>query len=320
MKYARILGTGSYLPSKRVTNDELAQRIDTSDEWIKTRTGISARHIAAEEETCASLAIEAAKAALNASGISAQTLDMILVATCTPDRMFPSTACFVQNALGLRNIPAFDVSAACAGFMYALSIANQYVRTESAKRILVIGSEVMSRIVDWNDRGTCVLFGDGAGAVVLGADDKPGIHSTHLHADGCLQDILFLPNDIAAPSLKNHSPYLQMQGSEVFKVAVRELEKVVIETLHTNHFAAQEIDWLIPHQANIRIIQNVAKHLKLPLEQVILTVDEHANTSSASIPLALDVAVRDGRIQRGQKLLLEGIGGGMVWGSALITF
>lgn len=318
--FSRIIGTGGYLPSRIVTNDDLSKTLDTTHEWIVERTGIYERRVADEKETSSSMAIEAAKRALEFAAINKETIDLIIVATCTPDRMFPSTACLVQNALGLRTIPAFDIASACAGFAYALSVADQFVRNQTAKTVLVIGSEVMSRTLDWTDRRTCVLFGDGAGAMLLTADSKPGIHSTHIHADGCFQDILYVPNNLAAPSLKTNSPYLQMKGGEVYKVAVRELSAVVDEALKANGFSYQDIDWLIPHQANVRIIQSVAKHLNLPMEKVIVTVDKHANTSAASIPLAFDEGVRSGKIKRGDRVLLEGVGGGMTWGAALATF
>ncbi len=318
--FSRIIGTGSYLPSRIVTNDDLSQQIETTHEWIVERTGICQRRVADESETSSSMAIEAAKRALQFADAKKESIDLIIVATCTPDRMFPSTACMVQDALGLKTIPAFDVSSACAGFAYALAIADQFIRNKTVKNILVIGSEVMSRTLDWTDRKTCVLFGDGAGAMLLTADNQPGIYSTHIHADGCFQDILYLPNDLAAPSLKTDTPYLQMKGGEVYKVAVRELSSVVDEALKANGLSYQDIDWLIPHQANVRIIQSVAKHLNLPMEKVIVTVDKHANTSAASIPLAFDEGVRSGKIKRGDRVLLEGVGGGMTWGAALATF
>lgn len=318
--FSRILGCGSYLPAKILTNDDLSQKIDTSDEWITSRTGIRERRIADEKETSSSMAIEASKKALEFANVKAEAIDLIIVATCTPDRMFPSTACLIQQAFGLRTIPAFDVASACAGFAYALSIADQFIRNKTVKTVLVVGSEVMSRTLDWSDRGTCVLFGDGAGAMILTADNQPGIYSTHIHADGCFQDILYVPNDLAAPSLKTDSPYLKMKGGEVYKVAVRELSSVIDEALKANGFTYEDIDWLIPHQANIRIIQSVAKHLQLPMEKVIITVDKHANTSAASIPLAFDEGVRSGKIRRGHRVLLEGVGGGMTWGAALATF
>lgn len=321
MNYARILSTGAYLPERAVSNDELAKRVDTSDEWITERTGIKNRHIAADNETTASLATIAAQRALEDGGLDPNDIDLILVGTCTPDRMFPSTACLVQKALGIeRNIPAFDLSAACAGFLYGLVVAEQFIQAGTVKNALVIGSEVLSRVVDWSDRRTCVLFGDGAGAVVLQQSDEPGILSRHLHAQGRYEDILYLPNDLAAPQLKEDSPYVRMAGHEVFKLAVTELGNVATETIQHSGTTQEEIDWMIPHQANLRIIKSVAKRLNLPMRKVILTVSEHGNTSSASIPLALDEAIKDGRIQRGQRLLMEAIGGGMTWGSVLLNY
>lgn len=321
MSHARIVGTGSYLPEKILTNKDLESFIDTSDEWILDRTGIKRRHIVAEDETAATMGVAAAKNALDAAKLKADEIDLIIVATCTPDKFFPSTACLIQQQLGIANaIPAFDISAACAGFVYALSVAEQFVKSGTIKNALVIGSEAMSRIIDWQDRGTCILFGDGAGAVVLQASEQPGIISSHIHAQGKHKDLLFLPNDIAAPSLQNDSPYLQMRGHEVFKIAVQSLDEIVDETITFNHLEKDDIDWLVPHQANLRIIKATAKRLGLAMEKVILTVAEHGNTSSASIPLALDTAVRDGRIQPGHTILMEGFGGGMAWGSVLVKY
>ena len=321
MVYSKIIGTGSYLPEKIVTNNELAQIVDTSDEWIVERTGIKQRHLVAEHETTVSMANNASRQALHAAGVDANNIDLIIVGTCTPDRIFPSSACLLQEQLGItRTIPAFDVSAACAGFIYALSIADQFIKQGTITTALIVGSECLSRVIDWNDRKTCVLFGDGAGAVILQASNQPGVHSCQLHANGSYQDMLYLPNDLAAPALRTETPFVKMQGADVFKVAVTELGNTAEETLAVNNIDHEQLDWLIPHQANSRIITSVAKRLGIPLEKVILTVAEHGNTSSASIPLALDVAVRDGRIQRGHKLLIEGIGGGMAWGSALITY
>ncbi|MBS0359563.1 MAG: ketoacyl-ACP synthase III, partial [Proteobacteria bacterium] len=282
MIYTSILGTGSYLPEKILTNDELSTFVDTSDEWIFSRAGIKQRHMAAPDETSSSMALEASKKALEAANISADQIQLIIVATCTPDRIFPSTACLLQEKLGIKDVIAFDVSAACSGFIYALSVADQFIRNGSVTRALVIGSEVMSRVMNWKDRNTCVLFGDGAGAVVIGASNKPGIHSTHLHADGHLKDILFLPNDMAAPNLTVDTPYLHMQGKEVFKVAVNSLGQVAQEAVENNGATHADIDWLVPHQANIRIIEATAKKLNLPMSKVILTVANQGNSSAAS--------------------------------------
>jgi len=319
MKYARITGTGGYLPERVLTNADIEKIVDTSDAWIVERTGIHSRHIVAPDETTFEMGAHAALHALDMAGITPQSLDLIIVATSTPDQIFPSTACLLQKRIGAKHGGAFDVTAACAGFVYALSIADQFIRSGNVKNALVVGSEAMTRLLDWQDRATCVLFGDGAGAVVLQADNKPGIHSSHLHADGNYKDILFVPNRLPN-ALANAGGYLQMSGPSVFKIAVQVLEKMVDEILETNYLAKSEIDWLIPHQANIRIIQAMAKKLELPIEKVVITLATHGNTSAASIPLALDVAVRTGRIKPGEKLLLEGLGGGMTWASALITF
>ncbi|SEO52531.1 beta-ketoacyl-ACP synthase III [Aquisalimonas asiatica] len=323
MTYARIKGTGSYLPEKILTNAELEKLVDTSDSWIRERTGIRERRIVGDDQTCRDLAVIAASRALDAAGLKASDIDLVVLGTCTPDRIFPSTACLIQTEMGIRpGAVAFDVSAACSGFVYALDVANRFIATGGAKRALVIGSETMSRIIDWTDRGTCVLFGDGAGAVVLEADDTPGILSTHLHADGGFEDLLNVPWGVSQGygELEGSAGKLHMRGNEVFKVAVRTLGRIVDETLEANGLQKQDVDWLIPHQANIRIIQATAKKLGLPMEQVVQTVAEHGNTSAASIPLALDTAVRDGRIQRGELLLLEAFGGGFTWGSALIRY
>ncbi|GAB4393045.1 MAG: ketoacyl-ACP synthase III [Gammaproteobacteria bacterium] len=321
MQCSRLVASGSYLPSNIVTNEQIAQSVDTDNAWIVSRTGIKQRHIAESHETTASMAELACRQALTAAEMNAQDVDMIIVATSTPDRVFPSVACLLQQRLEITNpIIAFDVQAACAGFMCALSVADQFIRTGMVRQALVVGSEIMSRIVDWQDRRTCVLFADGAGAVILSASQEPGIHSTHLYADGHKSDILFTPNDLCAPNLNNGSPYLQMQGREVFKFAVNALSNAVETMLDKHGLQPQDIDWLIPHQANVRIIEGIAKKLALPMHKVITTVDRHANTSAASIPLALDHGIKEGLIKRGQKLLLEGIGGGMTWGSALITY
>ena len=319
MSYAKILGTGSYLPTNRVSNDDLAQRIETSDEWITTRTGIKARHIAGEHEKTSDLATEAAKRAIEAAQIAPEEIDLIIVATATPDMQFPATATIVQQKLGIAGCPAFDVQAVCAGFMYALATANAYIRSGMARKALVIGADVFSRIVDWQDRATCVLFGDGAGAVVLGASDEMGIIHSRLHADGQYLHLLQTPAQMANGHIEG-SPFVQMDGQGVFKFAVKQLSAVAEEVLREANYSAEQVDWIIPHQANRRIIEATAKHLGLSMDKVILTVDEHANTSAGSIPLALDAGVRDGRIQRGQTLLLEGIGGGFAWGAVLIQY
>lgn len=321
MTYSRLMGTGSYLPEKTLTNADLETMVDTSDAWIFERTGIKQRHIIGPTETTASMAEIASQRALAAANIPAESIDLIIVGTCTPDRVFPSTACLLQARLGIkRAIPAFDVSAACAGFLFAVSVADQYLKNGTFKRALVVGSEALSRVTDWTDRATCVLFGDGAGAVVLEAGEQPGIHSTQIHAQGGYQDLLYLPNRRCAPHLVDASDFVQMKGHDVFKVAVTELGNSVVEALNIAGISQSKIDWLIPHQANLRIIQSVAKRLKLPIEKVILTLETHGNTSSASIPLALDQGIRDGRIQRGHTLLLDAIGGGMAWGASLITY
>ena len=317
--YAQILGTGSYLPAKRVSNDDLAKRIDTSDEWITTRTGIKARHLAADNEKTSDLAVQAALKALEDAKIPAQEIDLIIVATATPDMQFPATATIVQHKLGIEGCPAFDVQAVCAGFMYAITTANAYIRSGMAKKALVIGAETFSRIVDWNDRTTCVLFGDGAGAVVLGASDEAGIIHSKLKADGNYLDLLNVPGQIANGQVCG-SPYVKMDGPGVFKFAVKMLAKIADEVISEAGYTPDQIDWLVPHQANKRIIDSTAKHLGLDMEKVILTVQEHGNTSAASIPLALDAGIQNGQIKRGQNLLLEGIGGGFAWGAVLVKY
>ena len=322
--YSRILGTGSYLPPKRLTNADLAaelaqQGVETSDEWIVERTGIRARHFAAPEVASSDLAAEAGRRAIEAAGITATDLDLIIVATSTPDMVFPSTATMVQNKLGTAGCPAFDVQAVCSGFIYALTVADSMIRAGSARNALVIGSEVFSRILDFKDRTTCVLFGDGAGAVVIGASDQPGILATDIHADGKHRDILCVPGHVSGGNVLG-DPVLKMDGQAVFKLAVGVLEETARASLAKAGLQDSDIDWLIPHQANIRIMQSTAKKLKMPAEKVVVTVDQHGNTSAASIPLALDVAVRDGRIQRGQHLMLEGVGGGFTWGSVLVKY
>ncbi|MCF7530104.1 beta-ketoacyl-ACP synthase III [Neisseria lisongii] len=320
MQYAKILGTGSYLPANRVSNDDLAQKVDTSDEWITTRTGIKFRHIADDGEKTSDLAVEAARRALADAATDADEIDLIIVATATPDMQFPSTATIVQQKLGIANgCPAFDVQAVCAGFMYALNTADAYIKSGMAEKVLVIGAETFSRIVDWNDRTTCVLFGDGAGAVVLGASEETGIIHGKLKADGNYLGLLNTPGQIANGQICG-SPYLTMDGPGVFKFAVKMLAKVAEEVISEAGFTAEQIDWLVPHQANRRIIESTAKHLGLPLEKVILTVQDHGNTSAASIPLALDSGIKNGQIRRGQHLLLEGIGGGFAWGAVLLRY
>jgi 3-oxoacyl-[acyl-carrier-protein] synthase-3 len=317
--HSKIIGTGSCLPHKVLTNKDLEKTVDTSDEWIFTRTGIRQRYIAADNENTSDLALGASRRAIEAAGIQAQDIDLIIVATTTADMVFPSTACILQAKLGIKNSPAFDVQAVCSGFVYALSIADQFMRSGQYRHILVVGAEIYSRILDWNDRGTCVLFGDGAGAVVLARSDRPGILSCHLHADGSHADILSVPGSVCGGKISGR-PLLQMEGNAVFKFAVKVLEEVAEEALAANGLQKSDIDWLIPHQANIRIIQATAKKLGLSMEKVVTTVERHANTSAASIPLALDEAVRDGRIRPGQRVLLEGVGGGFTWGAVLVQW
>jgi 3-oxoacyl-[acyl-carrier-protein] synthase-3 len=319
MKYSRILGSGRYLPTQIMTNADLESLVDTTDEWIKTRSGIESRHIASPDEGVSMMAKEACLKAMAMAECDPSHIDLIIVATATAENAFPSTASLLQHQLGLNHVPAFDVSAACAGFNYALGVADQFIRSGSARYALVVGSETLSRVLDWSDRSTCVLFGDGAGAVVLGADNKPGIISTHLHSDGAQHDILFAPNPLVNQDERPHA-YLQMNGKEVFKHAVKRMGDLVEQTLQGANIDASQLDWLIPHQANLRIIKAIAKRIQFPMEKVIVTLDKHGNTSAASIPLALDVAVRDGRVKRGDLILFESFGGGLVWGSALIRF
>lgn len=319
MIYSRIIGTGSYLPDKVLTNRDLEKSVDTSDNWIVSRTGIRQRHIAAENQMTSDLAFKASEQAISAAGIDKHDIDLIVVATSTPDMIFPGSACILQDKLGIRNGAAFDVQAVCAGFVYALATADKFIKSGAHKCALVVGAEVFSRILNWEDRGTCVLFGDGAGAVVLKASDTPGILSSHLHADGRYRTILETPGQVANGKVTG-SPYLYMEGGAVFKLAVRVLEDVAIEALSANNMTVADIDWLVAHQANIRIINHTAKRLGIPESKVVLTVDRHANTSAASIPLALDVAVRDGRIKPGNVVLLEGVGGGFTWGSVLLKW
>ena len=318
MIYSRIAGTGSYLPPRIVTNDDLAKKLDTSDEWIRERTGIRQRHIAGEAQASSDLALEASRKALEAAGVAASELDLIIVATSTPDFIFPSTACLLQAKLGARNGAAFDVQAVCSGFVYALATADSLIKTRNAKKALVVGAEVFSRILDWNDRGTCVLFGDGAGAAVLVAGEKPGIHASVLRADGSLSGILSVPGNVCGGKIVG-SPYLQMQGSQVFKIAVKVLDEVARETLAAASMKAEDVDWLIPHQANVRILEATAKKMGLAREKLVVTVDRHGNTSAASVPLALDEYVRAGRIKTGHRVLLQGVGGGFTWGASLVT-
>ena len=323
-RYSRITGTGSYLPPNRLTNDDLAAQlardgIETSDQWIVERTGIRARHFAEPDVGSSDLAVEAARRALAAADVDAASIDLIIVATSTPDMVFPSTACILQNKLGIVGCPAFDVQAVCSGFVYALTVADAMIRTGTARRALVIGAEVFSRILDFNDRGTCVLFGDGAGAVVLEASDSPGLLATDLHADGRHVDILCVPGTVSGGQVLG-DPRLKMDGQAVFKLAVGVLEAAARATLAKAGRTEADIDWLIPHQANIRIMQATARRLKMSMDKVIVTVAEHGNTSAASIPLALDVAVRSGRVKRGDTVMLEGVGGGFTWGAVLLDF
>jgi len=322
LTYSRIAGTGGFLPEKVLTNHDLEKMVETSDQWITERTGIKKRHVAGDDETTCDLAEAAARRAIEAAGINATDIDLIIVATTTPDQVFPSTACLLQARLDIHGCPAFDIQAVCTGFVYAVGIADQFIRSGISKNALVVGAETMSRIVDWTDRGTCVLFGDGAGAVVLQASDEPGIMSSHLHADGSYEQLLTVPYGISNgyDHVKEGNAYINMQGNEVFKMAVRTLGRIVDETLAKNNLQKSDINWLVPHQANIRIIAATAKKLKMSMEQVVVTVQEHGNTSAASVPLALDVAVRDGRIKRGDILLCEAFGGGFTWGSTLIKY
>lgn len=322
MVYSRIAGTGSYLPEKALTNKEMESMVDTSDQWIRERTGIEQRHIAAEGQTTVDLAEAASRLAIEAAGITADEIDLIVFATSTPDKIFPSSACILQARLGIQGCPAFDVQAVCSGFVYALSVADKFIKTGSSKKALVVGAEVFSRIVNWEDRGTCVLFGDGGGAVVLEASEETGILSTHIHADGRYEDLLHVPCGVGDgyDQVKAGRAFIEMKGNEVFKMAVNTLGKIVDETLDANQMQKSDIDWLVPHQANLRIIAATAKKLDMPMERVVVTVNKHGNTSAASIPLALDVAVRDGRIQRNEVVLLEAFGGGFTWGAALLRF
>jgi 3-oxoacyl-[acyl-carrier-protein] synthase-3 len=317
--YARIVGTGGYLPEKILTNHDLARMVDTSDEWIVTRTGIRQRHVAAADQKASDLALEASRRALSAAGIAAEELSLIVVATTTPDMIFPSTACILQAKLGVHGCAAFDVQAVCSGFTYALATADAFIRAGQCRYALVVGAEVYSRILDWTDRATCVLFGDGAGAVVVAASERPGILGSKLHADGSYTKILSVPGQVCGGAVQGKA-FVTMEGNAVFKFAVRVLEEVVEETLAAYGVKHSAIDWLIPHQANLRIIEATARKLGLPMHKVVVTVDRHANTSAASIPLALDEAVRDGRIASGQHVLLEAVGGGFTWGAVLMKW
>ncbi len=318
MIHSRIVGTGSYLPPRVMTNDEFAKRLDTSDEWIRERTGIRQRHIADESQASSDLALEASRRALQAAGVAATDLDLIVVATSTPDFVFPSTACLLQAKLGTKNGAAFDVQAVCSGFVYGLATADAFIRNQNAKKVLVVGAEVFSRILDWNDRATCVLFGDGAGAVVLVAGDKPGMHASVLRADGSQAGILSVPGNVCGGKVIG-SPFLQMQGGAVFKIAVKVLAEVARETLGAAKMKVEDIDWLIPHQANVRILEATAKKMGLAREKLVVTLDHHGNTSAASVPLALDEFVRAGKIRTGDRVMMQGVGGGFTWGASLVT-
>jgi 3-oxoacyl-[acyl-carrier-protein] synthase-3 len=315
--WSRIIGTGSYLPPKVVTNDDLAKQMDTTDEWIRTRTGIRQRHIAEPSQASSDLGVEASRAALAAARIIPQEIDLIIAATATPDYIFPSTACIMQAKLGMKGCAAFDIQAVCSGFVYALAIADKMIRSGQHRCALIVGTEVYSRILDWKDRGTAVLFGDGAGAVILRADSKPGIMASVLHADGSYVDILSVPGNVCGGKIVG-SPFLQMDGQAVFKFAVKVLDEVARETLALCGLTPADVDWLIPHQANVRILEATARKLGIDLSRLIVTVDRHGNTSAASVPLALDVAIRDGRIKPGHKVLLQGVGGGFTWGASLV--
>lgn len=320
--YSRIIGTGRYLPERVLTNADLEKMVDTTDEWIKSRTGIERRHIVAEGETTCDMAEQAVRRAMEAAGVGPEDIDLIVVGTTTPDQIFPNVGCLLQERLGIHGCTAFSLEAACTGFIYALGVADKFIRCGDVRTAVVVGAETISRMTDWSDRSTCVLFGDGAGAVVIQASEEPGIVSTHLHADGKYKDLLYFPYGVS----KKQDQFLEgqgairMRGNEVFKVAVSTLGRIVDETLEANGLEKKDIDWLIPHQANMRIIQATARKLEMPMERVIVTVHEHGNSSAASVPMALDVAVRDGRIKRGDRLLLEAFGGGFTWGSALVQY
>jgi len=322
MSYARIIGTGGYLPENVMTNHDLEKIVDTSDQWIRERTGIEQRHIAGDDETTVDLAEKASRNAIEAAGIDPSEIDLIVFATSTPDKIFPSSACILQGRLDIHGCPAFDIQAVCTGFIYALSVAEKFIKTGSARTALVVGAEVFSRILNWQDRGTCVLFGDGAGAVVLQANDETGILSSHIHADGKYENLLWVPYGVGDgyDQVKEGKAFVEMRGNEVFKMAVNTLGRIVDETLAANNMQKSDIDWLVPHQANNRIIAATARKLKMSMDHVVVTVNKHGNTSAASVPLALDVAVRDGRIKRGELLMLEAFGGGFTWGSVLVRF
>lgn len=322
MNYSRIIATGGYLPEKVLTNADLERMVDTTADWIFERTGIELRHVAAAGETTTDLAEHAARRAIDSAGIDPARIDLLIVATTTPDHVFPSVACDLQNRLGCNGCAAFDVQAVCTGFVYAMAVADQFMRTGASRCALVVGAETFTRILDWNDRGTCILFGDGAGAVLLETASEPGIMSSHLHADGSQKKLLWVPAGVSQgyDATRRNEAYVSMRGNEVFKVAVRTLGRIVDETLAANRLTPADLDWLVPHQANERILVATARKLGLPLERVISTVRTHANTSAASVPLALDVAVRDGRIQRGHTVLLEAFGGGFTWGSVLLKY
>ena len=322
MSYSRIVSTGSYLPERVMTNKELESMVDTTDEWIRERTGIERRHIVAEGESTCDLAERAARSALERAGADPAELELIVVGTTTPDKIYPATACRLQARLGASGCTAFDVQAVCTGFIYALGVADKFIRTGEVKRALVVGADTHSRLLDWSDRQTCILFGDGAGAALLEASDEPGIYSTHLHADGRYEDLLYVDGGVPLGDgvIAEGNAYTKMRGNEVFKIAVRTLRRIVTEALDANGMSPSDIDWLIPHQANIRIIEATARKLDIPEDRVVVTVAEHGNTSAASVPLALDVAVRDGRVKRGDNLLLEAFGGGFTWGSALVKY
>ena len=317
MIWSRIIGTGSYLPPKVVTNDDLAGQMDTTDEWIRTRTGIRQRHFAEPSQASSDLGLEASRAALAAARVVPQEIDLVIVATATPDYIFPSTACIMQAKLGIKGCAAFDIQAVCSGFVYALAIADKMIRSGQHRCALIVGAEVYSRILDWKDRGTAVLFGDGAGAVILRADSRPGIMASALHADGSYVDILSVPGNVCGGKIVG-SPFLQMDGQAVFKFAVKVLDEVARETLAMCTLTPADVDWLIPHQANVRILEATARKLGIELSKLIVTVDRHGNTSAASVPLALDLAIRDGRIKPGHKVLLQGVGGGFTWGASLV--
>jgi 3-oxoacyl-[acyl-carrier-protein] synthase-3 len=317
MIYSKIIGTGGYLPEKILNNRDLEKMFETTDEWITTRTGIKERHIVSAHQYTSDLAVEASKKAIEVSGINPNKIDLIIVATTTPDKIFPSTACIVQTKLGLSLCPAFDIQAVCSGFVYALSVADNFIKTGSAKCVLVIGADTMSRITDYSDRSNAILWGDGGGAVLLEASDQPGILSTHIHADGAYEKLLQVPSGV---SHQKGKATIEMQGNQVFKIAVNTLDSIVDETLEINELEKSDIDWLVPHQANIRILEATAKKLNMSMDRVIVTIDRHGNTSAASIPLALDTAIREEKIKRGETLLMEAFGGGFTWGSALIKY